>query len=145
MLPIAIPLTTGASVGVGVGRVPDKQQRLQGTLGDLVAQAGVLGAALVSRDGIRVMDQWKKELWNKETFSAMSATLMGAAEIALAELGAVKTGRVIAETNKMKMLVVGATDDLLLVVLAEAEMPLERLLRVAEGSAGELTQTALGE
>lgn len=144
---MAIPGGPGARPPATMERVPmsSKQERLQSRLKELVAGAGVLGAALVSRDGIRMMDHWKREMWNKETFSAMSATLMGAAEVALSELGGVRTQRVIAETNKMKLVVVGATDELVLVALGEADLPLERLLPQVEAAANDVTKIVLGD
>jgi predicted regulator of Ras-like GTPase activity (Roadblock/LC7/MglB family) len=113
----------------------NKQQQLQQSLRDLASQKGVIGAVLVSRDGIRVLEFWKRDMWNKETFSAMSATLMGAAEVALSELGGDKTGRVIAETSKKKMVVMGPSEELLLVVVGEADHPLEALLPQCEATA----------
>jgi predicted regulator of Ras-like GTPase activity (Roadblock/LC7/MglB family) len=74
----------------------------------------------------------------------MSATLMGAAEVALSELGGVRTRRVIAETNKMKMVVVGATDELVLVALGESDLPLDRLLPQVEAAAAALTKVVAG-
>jgi predicted regulator of Ras-like GTPase activity (Roadblock/LC7/MglB family) len=122
-----------------------KQQRLLAALRELAAQPCVLGATLVSRDGIRVMDAWTREIWNKETFSAMSATLMGAAEIALSELGGVRTRRVVAETNKTKLIVVGCTDELVLVALADEGLPLERMLPLVEAAAERVTKIVAGE
>lgn len=118
----------------------DKQDRLQGLLADLVQQQGVIGAGLVSRDGIRVLDAWRRETSNKETFSAMSATLMGAAEIALSELVGVKTRRVVAESSRVTMVVVGASDDLLLVALAESDVRLDRFLAVVDAAANGVTK-----
>jgi predicted regulator of Ras-like GTPase activity (Roadblock/LC7/MglB family) len=120
--------------------VGDKQDRLQGLLADLVQQQGVIGAGLVSRDGIRVLDAWRRETSNKETFSAMSATLMGAAEIALSELVGVKTRRVVAESSRVTMVVVGASDDLLLVALAESDVRLDRFLAVVDAAANGVTK-----
>lgn len=123
----------------------NKQARLQARIRDLVANGGFLGAALVSRDGTRMMDHWKREMWNKETFAAMSATLMGAAEVALSELGGVRTQRVIAETNKMKLVVVGASDELVLVALGEADLSLDKFLPLAEAAANDVTKLVLGD
>lgn len=113
----------------------EKQTLLHKLLEGLAQQPGMLGSALVSRDGIRVVDAWKKEVWNKETFSAMSATLMGAAEVALSDLGGSRARRVIAETPKIKMVVVGATDELVLVTLSDDSLPMEKLLPAVDEAA----------
>lgn len=125
--------------------VNERQQRLQAMLKQLVAQPGIIGAALVSRDGIRVMDLWKREIFNKETFSAMSATLMGAAEIALAETGGAKARRVIAETSGGRMAVVGSSGELVLVALGDTSMPLEKFLAAVEGAADLVPKIVVGE
>jgi predicted regulator of Ras-like GTPase activity (Roadblock/LC7/MglB family) len=128
-----------------VDAVNERQQRLQAMLKQLVAQPGIVGAALVSRDGIRVMDLWKREIFNKETFSAMSATLMGAAEIALAETGGAKARRVIAETSGGRMAVVGSGGELVLVALGDASLPLDKFLAAVEGAADLVPKIVVGE
>lgn len=120
------------------------QDRLQETIDGLIGHDGIIGAALVSRDGIPVGSAFTPAL-EEMPFSilvegAMTATLMGAAEVAMQEVEAGQTRRVIVETDEFKMVLVGAGDDLLLVTLAEAARPLEGVLsRVEEavGSVGE--------
>jgi predicted regulator of Ras-like GTPase activity (Roadblock/LC7/MglB family) len=121
-----------------------RQQRLEGALQALVAERGIVGAVLLSRDGIRVMDRWRRAVGNRETFSAMSATLMGAAEIALAELGAAQTRRVIAETATCTIVVVGAGEELLLVAQAEADVPLQELLPRVDAAAAQVAKVVAG-
>lgn len=121
-----------------------KHERLQAALDRLVGSEAIVGATLVSRDGIRVMDRWKREMWNRETFSAMSATLMGAAEIALSESGGARTRRVLAETAKHRMAVVGAGEELVLVALAEVSLGLEGFLTLVEDAAEDVAGIVLG-
>lgn len=121
-----------------------KHERLQAALDRLVGNQAIVGATLVSRDGIRVMDRWKREMWNRETFSAMSATLMGAAEIALSESGGARTRRVLAETAKHRMAVVGAGEELVLVALAETGLELDGFLSLVEGAAEDMAGIVLG-
>lgn len=114
----------------------DRQQALRGVLESISTERDVVGAALVSRDGIPVLDYFKRPL-HKETFSAMSATLLGAAEVALAEVNAGPPLRIVAEAADLKMVIVGVKPDLILVVLAESTMPIERMLpRITSGADG---------
>lgn len=110
--------------------------RVDALLGELSAAPGVLGAALVSRDGLCVRSAGRTEL-SRETFSAMSATVMGAAEIALRELDGGATRSIVASTDKVTIVIVGATREMLLVASAGADAPLAGILaRVEEAARG---------
>lgn len=115
----------------------DRASRLDAILGDLMKLEGALGAALVSRDGLCVRSTGRAEL-SRETFSAMSATVMGAAEIALRELDGGPTRCVVASTERVKVLVLGATREMLVVAYATAESPLVPLQSAAEQAAREV-------
>ena len=112
----------------------DRQQRLEALLDELSMEKGVLGTALLSRDGLAVRATGKLAQ-GRETFSAMSATVMGAAEIALSELDGGKTLHLIATTDRLKLLIVGATRDLLLVACIQADASHEKLLPRLESAA----------
>lgn len=112
----------------------DRQQRLERLLADLTAQEGVLGAALVSRDGLCVRAAGTLNL-NRETFSAMSATAMGAADIALGDVDGGRARTFVASTERSRIVVVGATRELLLVAYARSDAPLDRLLPTMEAAA----------
>lgn len=105
----------------------DRQQRLEALLHEFAKEPGVLGVALVSRDGLAVRATGKLAL-SRETFSAMAATAMGAGEIAVAELDGGKTHHLIVVTDRLKLIVLGVTRDLLLVACTQADSPHERLL-----------------
>lgn len=98
----------------------DRRERLKDILDGLLSETAAQWAGLVSRDGLCVMQSFKRE-FPVETFSAMTATVVGAAEIALADLGGGRTRRVIAETERVRLIAVGATADLLLVSLSPQE------------------------
>ncbi|MGQ0535916.1 MAG: roadblock/LC7 domain-containing protein [Methanobacteriota archaeon] len=111
----------------------DRQKRLLATLDRLTGQPGILGATLVTRDGISVVTRGAP-VGSPETFAAMSAALLGAAETALYELGGGSRVRVTAETDKYTMVAVGATEELLLVLVAEAGTSLDAALKLADDS-----------
>lgn len=112
----------------------DAQRRLETLLDELSRERGVLGVSLVSRDGLPVRGAGKLEK-SRETFSAMTATFMGAAEIAIGELNGGKTHHLIVVTDRLKLIVVGATRDLLLVAATEADTPHDKLLARLETAA----------
>lgn len=97
----------------------------------------MIGATLMTRDGLCVVNRSTHQ-FSPETFSAMSATLMSAAETALYELGGGKRVRVIAETDRRKMIAVGASDEFLLVAMTEANVKLQDALLSVEQTVSEL-------
>ena len=121
----------------------DKQARLEGLLDQLAKEPGVLGAALVSRDGLAVRASGKLAL-SRETFSAMTATFMGAAEIAIAEIDGGRTQSIVASTERMKLIVLGSTRDLLLVVCTQNDVSHETLLPRLEAAAQNVAAVVSG-
>lgn len=121
----------------------DRQQRLAALLDEMAKEQGVLGMALVSRDGLAVRASGKLAL-SRETFSAMAATAMGAAEIAIAELDGGKTAHLIVVTDRVKLILLGVTRDLLLVACTQADAPHDRLLPRLEAAAQNVALVASG-
>ena len=115
----------------------DRREKMRSLLDGLSKQKGVVGATLITRDGLCVMNS-DKALASSETFSAMTAALMGAAETAFYELGGAAKLRVTAETDKSKMVAVGASDELLLVLVGNGTSSAVDLLKHAETAAKEL-------
>ncbi len=114
----------------------DHATRVDALLAELTRGEGFLGAALVSRDGLCVRSAGRTEL-SRETFSAMSATVMGAAEIALRELDGGATRSIVASTEKVLIVVVGATREMLLVASARTDAALPAVIaRVEEAAKG---------
>lgn len=110
------------------------QQEVQRLLDDILQEHGILGAALISRDGLTITAVGRPEM-QRETFSAMAATLLGAAEIALTEFGAGKTDCVTATTGRARMILIGASRDMLLVAMADRETPADALVKRMEEAA----------
>ena len=121
----------------------DRQKRLEDALATVSAQEGVLGAAIVSRDGLCVKATGHLNL-DRETFSAMSATVMGAAEIALGDVDGGRARSVVATTERAKMVVVGATRELLLIAYARADAPDAGLVRRMEDAAANVAAAVSG-
>lgn len=103
------------------------QQELGKLLDDLLTQDGMVGAALISRDGLTVKAVGRPEM-HRETFSAMTATLMGAAEIALGEFDGGKARTIVASTDRVQMVLMGASRDLLLVAAVRPDAAVDKLL-----------------
>jgi predicted regulator of Ras-like GTPase activity (Roadblock/LC7/MglB family) len=121
----------------------DRQKRLEDALAEVNSHEGVLGAAIVSRDGLCVKSAGQLNL-DRETFSAMSATVMGAAEIALGDVQGGRARSVVATTESAKMVVVGATRELLLIAYARADAPDAGLLRRMEHAAANVAAAVAG-
>lgn len=100
------------------------REEIRAQLEKMCGQNGIVGAFLVSRDGINVVDVTRRPV-NQEMVAAMSAMMMGAAETAVAEVGDLPPRHVVVETDDAKLLVLGATPDLLLAILggADADVP----------------------
>lgn len=92
------------------------KDRVKDRIEALLASDGVLAAAVVSRDGI-CLESGAKRPFGIETFSAMVATAMGAAETAIFEVGGKVVKKMEVEGDAGRLVLVGATDELLLVVL----------------------------
>lgn len=95
-------------------------------LADMKRLPGVLGAALVSRDGIGALQDLPPAA-QQPSFSAMTAAMLGAAEAALLQIGRSAPQRLIVDSAEVRLLVQGVTPELLLVVLAQPNSNLAAL------------------
>lgn len=95
-----------------------KQERLEAVLHSLDRVGGIQGSAIISRDGLIVASHVPKDL-NVESFAAMSATMTGAAETSVMVIDKGIPNRILVETDKTKLISVGATSELLMVVLSD--------------------------
>lgn len=119
------PSRRGASgEGPPLGKM---RERIQSEIDGLVDREAILGAALVSRDGIPVVSAFDEEIAERPfsllVESAMTATLFAAAEVAMEELEAGQARRVAVETDEARMTLLAADEDLLLTVLSAADAP----------------------
>lgn len=121
----------------------DRHGRVRSALSTLVREKGILGATLITRDGLCVING-EDRILSPETFSAMTATLMGAAETALRGIGDAGSLCVTAETASAKMVAVGAGDEMLLVIVGHATTPTAALVAKANHAAQSL-RTVLAE
>lgn len=121
----------------------ERQRRMLEVLEWLLGQPGMVGATLVTRDGVCVLNT-DPGLVSPETFSAMTAAMVAAAETAAYETGEGRMLRVLVETERNKMVAVGATDELLLVVVAAASLPLADLLPRVEAARQNLATVVAG-
>jgi predicted regulator of Ras-like GTPase activity (Roadblock/LC7/MglB family) len=117
--------------------IADRYQQMRELLAKATQQEGIVGASLITRDGLSVMNT-NESVGAPETFSAMSAALMGAAETAFYELGGSGEIRVTAEAEKHKMVALGASRDMLLVVVGNRGTDTRTLLGHAENIATKL-------
>lgn len=92
--------------------------RFQGPIDALAGRPKVLGAAVVTRDGLAVASRLPPAL-QTDVFVAMNATLIAAAESALEPLAGRSALRAVVTSDRHSLVVAGAGDDLLVVALLE--------------------------
>lgn len=118
------------------------QERFQDRLDEIVSEEQLIGASVVSRDGIPVLSSFTPDL-EQRAFSilvegAMVAALMGSAEEGLGELGDDEVQHVTVEGGRLRMTVIDISEDLLFVGIGSADSDLESTLDPALQAADSL-------
>ena len=121
----------------------DTQQRLKDALERLSKQPGFIGATLITRDGLPVFNYCGR-VPSPETYGAMSAAMLASAETALSEVGNVGVRRAIVETEEYRMIVVGVSDEHLLVGLSNGQGGLDKVLSTFDSAATSVAQILAG-
>ncbi|MHB8584688.1 MAG: roadblock/LC7 domain-containing protein [Thermoplasmatota archaeon] len=113
----------------GTPVVVDKNRNLTEALAALSSEPGIRGAVLATRDGLCVVNGLRG-LVRPETFSAMAAATCGAAEAALAETSANVGSEtaVVMESGVHRILALPASEELLLVMLADTSATLDTVM-----------------
>lgn len=93
----------------------------------------VEAAAVVTRDGLLLVIS-EGDKFSKETV-AMGATLLGAAETTTTLIGKGIPSKVIVESERGKLLVIGAGPKVFLMILSKPETELESFIKLAEEAA----------
>ena len=88
---------------------------------------GIIGSAIVTRDGLVIASQLPENV-DSATFAAMSAAMTGAAETAISELKKGLVDRVIVESKQAKIITIGAGSEAILVTLTGKEARLGLIL-----------------
>jgi predicted regulator of Ras-like GTPase activity (Roadblock/LC7/MglB family) len=96
-------------------------------LADLKKVRGVEACAVASRDGLLIR-AILQEGQSSESFAAMSATMFGAAETAATVLGKGIPSRVIVESDRGRLIAIGAGPKALLIVLVSLDTGLGLIL-----------------
>ena len=111
-------------------------ERARVTLDDLLRRPGVLGALLVTRDGLPVMHAGAS-FGNVETFSAMQATALGAAEMALDGMQGARAMGIVIDLGERRVLSRGVTPDLVMVLMIDRDASWEDAFEgIAEAGRG---------
>ncbi|MDI6859912.1 MAG: roadblock/LC7 domain-containing protein [Methanocellales archaeon] len=87
----------------------------------------IRASAVITRSGSLVTEDIPPEI-HAESLTAMSATMLSAAEIAISELDQGIANQVIAESNNVKIITMGAGPKMLLVVMANPAVKLDSIL-----------------
>src|SRR3990172_2112322 len=98
-----------------------KQEKLVELLKELRKVGEMQGSAVVSRDGLIIAADLSKDV-DEETFAAMSAAMQGAAETAVSELKKGRLNEIIIDSERKKLISVGAGELAILVCLTKREI-----------------------
>jgi len=94
--------------------MPSKIETLLEILRKLTEIGDVEGSAIATRDGLLIASNLPEDIAAK-IFVAMSATVIGAADTAISELREDNTGRVIIEGKEIKLIMMNAGSNTILV------------------------------
>jgi predicted regulator of Ras-like GTPase activity (Roadblock/LC7/MglB family) len=108
-------------------------------LSDLKKVGGVEACAAASRDGLLIRAILQKEQF-AESFAAMSATMLGAAETATTELGQGVPHRVIVESERGRLIAVGAGPKALVMAIVNTDTGLGLILLELDKAAEKLKE-----
>src|ERR1051326_6239548 len=123
--------------------MPTKYESLEKVLQGLNTIGDVEGSAIISRDGLIIASTLPAN-FDKETFSAMCATMVGAAETASLDINKGVPERVVVETRGMKLLAIGAGNEMLLVTITAPQSNLGLVVSEASKAASQITKV-MGE
>ncbi|MCZ7357634.1 MAG: roadblock/LC7 domain-containing protein [Candidatus Methanoperedens sp.] len=119
--------------------MPDTIDMVDKILSDLKKVGGVEACAAASRDGLLIRAILQKEQF-AESFAAMSATMLGAAETATTELGQGVPHRVIVESERGRLIAVGAGPKALLMAIVNTDTGLGLILLELDKAAEKLKE-----
>ncbi len=117
----------------------DVTEMVDKVLVDLQKIGGMEACAVVSRDGLLIRGISQKGLF-ANSIAAMSATMFGAAENATIEAGKGVPQRVIVESEKERLIAVGAGSKALLVVIVDSDTGLGLILLELDEAANKLKE-----
>lgn len=109
-------------------------EELEKVLADLNCDSSIELAAVVTREGI-LIDAFPKNV-DMSAFGAMAATMIGAAEAALSELGKGLPDKLIVDTGRSKIIVIGSGPRAIVTAVikpdARIEHHLDKIMQLTE-------------
>lgn len=103
------------------------EEQLQAPLNELNETRGVLGSAVVRRDGLMIATALPEDI-NTKSLAAMTASTVGAGETAADSLNTGAVRKVIVEAETGKLISTGVTDRTILTVLTAADIKMGLVL-----------------
>lgn len=103
------------------------EERLQEPLNELNDSRGVLGSAIVRRDGLMIAAVLPEDI-DAKSLAAMTASTVGAGETAADSLNTGAVRKVIVEGEDGKLISTGVTDRTILTVLTAADIKMGLVL-----------------
>lgn len=120
------------------------KEMFEKVLNDLRATGDIEASAIVSKDGLLMVSNISTGV-HADTFAAMAATMLGAAETAVTELEKGKVDRVIAESKEIKIIISGASENTLLVLMARPSAALGLILVEMDKAVKKISRIMSGE
>ncbi len=104
-----------------------KKGKLTQILSKLTSAADVLGAAVITKDGLLIASELS-ESTSGEAIAATAAAMQGAAETAVTELEDASPERIIIESKKTKLITIEAGEQAILACIVNAKAKLGLIL-----------------
>ena len=107
--------------------MPSKEEKLMKPLESLQDIKGIVGAAVVRRDGLLIVSNLPEKI-DAEQVGAMTASTVGSGETASEALNIGEIEKVTVESEEGKLISVGAGEEAILTVLSEPDINMGLIL-----------------
>ena len=104
-----------------------KIESLNKELKKLGATEGIIGSAIVNRNGLLITSRLTRDIGARK-FGAMTATMFGAIETATTTLGSDKVHNLVVELNDCQIIVLGASEKIIIASLVDLNINLGLIL-----------------
>jgi hypothetical protein len=119
-----------------------KKEKLVKILEGLKNIGGILGSAVISKDGLAIASDLGES--DVDTFAAMSAAMEGAAETAVSELKQGGLKQIIVDAEEGKIITISTGEEAILVILAKPDINLGLVLLGIRKAAGKVSEVLGG-
>jgi len=119
-------------------------ERIEEELRELNDRNGVIGTAIVNRNGLLITSRLPRDIDNRK-FGAMAATMFGAIEVSATVIGKNKINNLTVELNDCQILILEINDQLIIITLLELSINLGLILIEIENTIENINEICEGE